>query len=254
MAPREAASLSMDVHRNLVEIVAKGCELTSEEMAALKAMYDGEIAYTDDCVGAIYERIQSDLGETIVVVTADHGELFGEDDMLAHKYSLHNAVLNVPMVIQGLSGLTDEGLIQHSDVMRTLLEVADAETKTIQGVDLREQRREYAISQSPPGSLEPLLEHNSNFDRSKFPTDPYSAVQNQEIKYVRRPDEPQLYRLPDETDNIEEEHPEAAAELDRELTGWLKNEGAQIGAGSQITIDDDMRSRLADLGYLDHEM
>jgi len=95
---------------------------------------------TDERVGELYRTIQGELGETIVVVTADHGELFGEDDMLAHKYSMHNAVLNVPMVVQGLPGLSDDGIVQHSDVVRTVLEVAGAETDTIQGVDLREER------------------------------------------------------------------------------------------------------------------
>jgi uncharacterized sulfatase len=99
MSASDVATLAMDVHYNLVETVANGCDLTETEMAALEAMYDGEIAYTDERVGELYRTIQGELGETIVVITADHGELFGEDGMLAHKYSMHNAVLNVPMVM-----------------------------------------------------------------------------------------------------------------------------------------------------------
>jgi len=254
MAPREAAKLAMQIHHDLVEIVANGCNLSDEEIAALKAMYDGEIAYTDDCVRSVYETIQAELGETIVVITADHGELFGEDDMLAHKYSMHNAVLNVPMVVQGLDGLTDDGVVQHSDVMRTLLEVAGAETETIQGVDLRSERREHAISQSPPGSIEPLLEYNPDFDRSKFPTEPYSVIQDTEYKYIQRPDTPRLYQLPDEETDVADDQLDIATELDDTLSEWLDTEGQPVGGGSQIEVDEEMRSRLADLGYLDHEM
>jgi uncharacterized sulfatase len=244
----------MDVHHNLVQIVANGCELEADEMAALKAMYDGEIAYTDERVGDLYETIQRERGETIIVITADHGELFGEDEMLAHKYSMHNAVLNVPMVIQGLSGLSEEGIIQHSDVMRTLLEVAGAETETIQGVDLRTESRKYAISQSPPGSIEPLLEYNSEFDRSKFPTDAYSVMQDGEFKYIARPDEPRLYQLPDELSDLHDEYPERTKQMEKELCEWLATDGNRVGTGEDIDIDEQMRSRLADLGYLDHEM
>jgi hypothetical protein len=61
-----------------------------------------------------------------------------------------------------------------------VLEAVGAETDTIQGVDLHEERREYAISQSPPGSIEPLLEVNPEFDRSKFPMDPYSVLQDEQ--------------------------------------------------------------------------
>lgn len=254
MSAEAAATLAMEIHHNLVEIVANGCELDTDDMAALKAMYDGEIAYTDERVGELYETIQRELGETIIVITADHGELFGEDDMLAHKYSMHNAVLNVPMVIQGLSGLSNEGIIQHSDVMRTLLEVAGAETETIQGVDLRSETREYAISQSPPGSIEPLLEYNPEFDRSKFPTKAYSVIQNGEFKFVARPDMPRFYKLPDESSDLRSEYPERTKQMEKQLSEWLATAGSRVGTGENIDIDEQMRSRLADLGYLDHEM
>ena len=254
MSGAEAAEIAMEIHHNLVETVADGCDLTDEEWAALRAMYDAEIAYTDDRVGVLYDTLQAELGETIVVITADHGELFGEDDMLAHKYSMHNAVLEVPMVVQGIEGLTDRGLVQHADVVRTLLEVAGAETETIQGVDLRERRREYAISQSPEDSLEPLLEHNPDYDTSRYPAEPYSVIQDSEFKYYGYPDEPELYRLPDERENVIEEYPDVAARLDEHLTEWIKREGEQVGSGETIEVDESTRERLADLGYLDSEM
>ena len=254
MSGAEAAEIAMEVHHNLIETVANGCDLTEKEWAALRAMYDAEIAYTDDRVGALYDHLQAELGETIVVITADHGELFGEDDMLAHKYSMHNAVLAVPMVVQGLTGLEDEGLVQHADVVRTLLEVAGAETETVQGVDLREQRREYAISQSPEDSLDPLLEHNPDYDISRFPAEPYSVIQDGQFKYVQRPDEPRLYRLPDESENVADEYPDVVDELDTQLTEWLETEGQRVGSGEDIEVDEATRERLADLGYLDHEI
>lgn len=254
MSGSEAAEIAMDVHHNLIEIVANGCNLSEEEMAALKAMYDAEIAYTDDRVGMLYDYIQRELGDTIVVITADHGELFGEEEMLAHKYSMHNGVLHVPMVVQGLTDLSDEGVIQHSDVLSTVLSLAGAETGTVQGVNLRKKQREYAISQSPQDSLEPLLEYNPNYEIPRFPTEPYSVIQDGQFKYVQRPDDPRLYRLPDETENVIAEHPNVAERLDTHLTDWLETEGQLVGRGEEIDIDDSTRERLAEMGYLDHEM
>jgi len=43
-----------------------------------------------------------------------------------------------------------------------------------------------------------------------------------------------------------------ATELDRWLTDWIETEVEPIG--SEVELADDMQSRLADLGYLDHEM
>jgi uncharacterized sulfatase len=254
MSGREAADLAMEVHHNLVEIAANGCDLSETELDALRAMYDAEIAYTDELVGRLVEHIQRELGETLVVVTADHGELFGEDGMLAHKYSMHNGLLNVPLVLKGVPGLEDEGLVQHADVMRTLLEVAGADTDTVQGVDLRETRREYAISQSPRDEMGPLLEYNPDFDTARFPAAPYAVIQDGTYKYLDWPETPQLYRLPDEETNVIDDHPEVANRLADHLTEWLDTEGQPVGSGERVEADEEIQSRLADLGYLDHEI
>jgi uncharacterized sulfatase len=254
MDPSEAAACALRVHHNLLDIVADGCELSDDEMDALIAMYDSEIAYTDSLVGELLETIDATLGETIVVVTADHGELFGEEGMLAHKYSIHNGVLNVPMVVQGIPELSGGGIVQHSDIVRTLLEVAGADTDTVQGVDLRTETREYAISQSGESDLDPLLERNADYDASKFCVEEYSVVQDGEFKYIQRPDDPRLHELPDEETNRITAWQDVAEEMDSWLTRWLADEGQPVGSGEEVELDDTMRSRLADLGYLDHEM
>ena len=252
--PTRAAEISLRVHHNLLEIVASGCDLTPEEMDALVAMYDSEIRYTDELVGQLIDIIEDQLGETIIVVTADHGELFGEDGMLAHKYSMHNAVLNVPMVISGVSDLSEPGIVQHSDVVKTLLEIAGADTETIQGVDLRSERREYAISQSGESDFQPLLDKNPDFDESEFCTDEYSVIQDDRHKYIQRPDGPRLYKLPNEDEDVSDEQRDKSNDMDSWLTEWLRTEGSRSGSGQKAELDETMRSRLADLGYLEHEM
>jgi len=167
---------------------------------------------------------------------------------------MHNAVLNVPMVVSGVPDLSGSGIVQHSDVARTLLEIAGADTGTIQGVDLRTESREYAISQSGASDLGPLLERNPGFDRMKFCTDEYSVIQDDEHKYVQRPDDPRLFELPDEETDVIDEREAESNEMDAWLTEWLETEGSQSGSGSEAELDEKMRSRLADLGYLDHEM
>lgn len=254
MKPSKAASLSLEVHHKLLDIVANGCNLSINEMEALIAMYDAEIAYTDELVGKLVDVIETQLGETVIVVTADHGELFGEDNMLAHKYSMHNAVLNVPMVVAGISDLSDTGVIQHSDIVRTILEIAGADTGTIQGVDLRTETRKYAISQSGESDVAPLLERNPNFDLSRFCSEEYSVIQNEDYKYVRNTKNPQLYYLPDEDMNVIDESGKQAEKMDIWLTEWLDTEGQAVESGSEAHIDSTTRSRLANLGYLNHEM
>ncbi len=63
--------------------------------------YDGAIAYADDHIGklltALAERGPHD--NTLVIVTSDHGEAFGEHGMYLHGHSLHIEEIHVPLIV-----------------------------------------------------------------------------------------------------------------------------------------------------------
>jgi arylsulfatase A-like enzyme len=69
--------------------------------AGNKAAYDGEVWFTDKHLGRVLDFIASQpWGErTAIVVTADHGEAFGEHDMRQHGYELWETLVHVPMII-----------------------------------------------------------------------------------------------------------------------------------------------------------
>jgi uncharacterized sulfatase len=169
MSRDAAAEFSMTVHENLVETVARGCQLTDDEWTTLLALYDAGVEYTDTFVGELYD-LARDGGsrDTVVAVTADHGEHFGERGALGHKYVLDDALLRVPLVTAGLDVDVDGSPVQHTDLMRTLLSVAGAETGVVDGVDLRRERRTVAVSQDTERSLERLREVDPDFDADRF--------------------------------------------------------------------------------------
>jgi len=140
MSTRDAGDFSMDLHRNLVEKVAKGCPFTDDEWRVLSALYDAGIEYTDTFMGELFEQVSASTDETVFVVTADHGEHLGERGALGHKYVLDDALLNVPLLTVGLDVPESTELVQHADVMRTLLDTAGARSGFVDGVDLRAQR------------------------------------------------------------------------------------------------------------------
>jgi len=63
--------------------------------------YDGALAYLDHEIGAMLDDFEARglLRNTIVVVTADHGEEFGEHGLLDHGNSLYLPALHVPLVL-----------------------------------------------------------------------------------------------------------------------------------------------------------
>jgi arylsulfatase A-like enzyme len=254
VSTKEAAKIAMRVHYDMEEIVADGCELTETEVDALKAMYDAEIAYTDEMIGRLFDYIQSlDLENTVVVITADHGELFGERGMLAHRLVINDAVSHVPLVVHGLNDVsypTDE-LIQHLDVMRTIGEIADISTDGLQGIDMREATRECAITQRPPANFQPFLDHNSEFDRSRFHSEMLTSVRTDQFRFEKSEGSTKLFELPDETTDVSSNYAEKATEFDEDLSEWLQSEGMPISTGEAANLTDQMRQQLRDLGYVE---
>lgn len=73
-----------------------------EEIQGEINMYDGAIAYLDAELDRLLRTLeaQGKLDNTIVIVTADHGEQFGEHGLFVHGNSLYQPLLHVPLVIR----------------------------------------------------------------------------------------------------------------------------------------------------------
>ncbi len=75
--------------------------LSPEDVREETDAYDGALAYLDQQVSALlgeFER-RGALENTVVVITSDHGEEFGEHRVFEHGYSLYLAALHVPLLV-----------------------------------------------------------------------------------------------------------------------------------------------------------
>lgn len=270
MTPAEAAEKSIQVHRDLEEIIAGGADLTPAEWDALEVMYDTEIAYTDRMVGRLVSWLRErNAGPTVVVVTADHGELFGEYDLLSHKYVLDDAVTRVPLVVATLDGETgstttendtrfgDEfavepaDVVQHWDVMRTLLELAGADTEGLCGVDLRADGREFAVSQRAAPDFGQIRQHNPDYETSRFHSGVTTALRTAKWRYTLSEDRRELIRLPDETTDVSDVESAVRDRLHEQLEAWLEEYGTPIEDGIEREFSETTRQQLRRLGYID---
>jgi arylsulfatase A-like enzyme len=106
------------------------------EPRVIKAMvdlYDGEILEVDDALGGLIGWLERSgrLERTMLIVTSDHGEKFGEHGEFGHSGTLWDAVLEVPMFWHFPSPLRFPslrpaareygGLACHVDVLPTVL-------------------------------------------------------------------------------------------------------------------------------------
>ncbi len=106
--------------------------------------YDRTIREADDLVGELLVALD-ELGledRTIVVVTSDHGEAFGEHGLTGHGFTPHQEALDVPLVFRGPgipAGRRIDTPVSIADLTPTLLEllaVAPPEHEQLQGVSL----------------------------------------------------------------------------------------------------------------------
>jgi uncharacterized sulfatase len=265
MSTKDAGEFSMEVHHNLNQKVADGCPFTNDQWEAIKVLYDTEIRYTDMIVGDLFEQIQRQLGETISIITSDHGEHFGERGALAHRYVLDDALLRVPLVTKGIEVESTVAPVQHSDIMCTLLELVGADAEFVDGIDLRKETREFAISQDKFSDQSGLLEKNPDFDLEKFflnadqALPERTALRTETHRYVLGGDGTEvLFKIPHEArgDNIEDEKSKLCEELNKELKIWFSNhQAAKHGQHkeSDNRLTNETKQRLKQMGYLEED-
>ena len=63
--------------------------------------YDGEIAAADDAVGALVRVVREHDPRAMVIVTADHGEAFGEHGSTRHGTTVYDEQVHVPLLFEG---------------------------------------------------------------------------------------------------------------------------------------------------------
>jgi arylsulfatase A-like enzyme len=117
--------------------------------------YDASIAYLDSEVERLLDalRQRGALDRTIVIITADHGELFGEHGMNGHANSLYLPVLAVPLLVlwqgQVPRGIRVSPAVSLLDLPATILELTGG-PGLLPGSSLAPQWRSTAGGHSRP--------------------------------------------------------------------------------------------------------
>ncbi len=94
--------------------------------------YDGCIRGIDEQVGRILDRLEAEqlLDETVIVLTSDHGELFGEHGLYDHANSLYLPLLHVPLIVRFPprvpAGTRVHEVVSLSDVPATIVDLLGA--------------------------------------------------------------------------------------------------------------------------------
>ncbi|NVB76968.1 MAG: sulfatase, partial [Kofleriaceae bacterium] len=139
-----------------------GCSIIppKEDIERLRAIYDSAISYHDKMVGRLVAKLKSwgIWDQTMLIITADHGEELFEDDRCGHGGSLRDSLVRVPLLVHDPSRfptgtVVDEGA-EGVDLLPTMLDALgkpsfdDAQGSSLaplaQGIDRGWPRPSYA--------------------------------------------------------------------------------------------------------------
>lgn len=101
------------------------------DIERLRTIYDSAISYQDDLLGQLLAKLEA-LGiadESMIVITADHGEELFEEKRCGHGASLRDTLARVPLLVhypKGVKGrVVDEGS-EGIDILPTILDTVGA--------------------------------------------------------------------------------------------------------------------------------
>src|SRR5208283_2683433 len=214
--------------------------------------YAGEIAYVDNCIGQVLDRLRA-LGvydNTLVIITADHGESLGEHGESDHGFFIYQCTLHVPLVIRlphGRRGLQVDENVSLVDIVPTVLDLLGLKApKRLEGVSLR------AALEGGPAPDGQRAIYGESLYAGTFGCSPLHSIIEGPWKYILAP-RPEMYDLtqdPGEQTNLVGKQPQVAQGLRSRLEAMLKRLEAAALPRSPSTVDPEAVKRLESLGYV----
>lgn len=108
----------------------KGHEESPHFGKRARDLYDEEVFYTDLWIGKLLDYIDAQpwASRTVIVVTADHGEAFGEHGITRHAHEVWEELVHVPLMVHvpGLPSRVIDTPRGHADLSPTFIDLLGA--------------------------------------------------------------------------------------------------------------------------------
>lgn len=206
---------------------------TREEFDHLVTGYDAAVAYVDHHIGQLLAALESQgiLDETIVMISADHGDAFGEHGIYSDHVCADECIHRLPLIVHWpgavQAGSVDDAMHYNVDLSATLVDIAGGEVPS--GWD----------GQSFAGNLRG--QSSEGHDYLVWDTSLYTvqrAVRTRDHLYVRTYDnfgyesfDPvALYDMKNDrfqTTNIAKQQPELVNQCEKLMADWVAEQAAK---------------------------
>ncbi len=245
--------------------------MNDNEVSYMKDLYDGEIAYTDSVVGEIVSMLRNNniYDNTMIVITSDHGEHFGEYGHWSHVASLHKAVLHVPLIIKYPKGIychsEVDGYTQLVDVFPTIMGVAavsENRLANVSGLNLLQFKKnqnkyhEYAFAEWE-GRVPYFIADRTEKSSTKFDLETIRnrmiMIQNKKYKYISSSDgNEEFYDISDGKEVLLDKSSLSNSTLEdlKDKLFEYKKLTSVVEEDSSYRVDEEIAKNLKSLGYM----
>ena len=237
-----------------------------------RALYRGEVEFTDFWLGRFLEGIEEmrGLDKTVVAFTADHGECFERGVYFEHSDCLYDGAISVPLILRHPASFTpgskNAAQVSLLDLAPTLLQAAglpvpeNLSGRAIQDLPPEEER--YILLQYPvyqPGAasarskrIQTIRSVGGNPVRPIVLDTETTGAVGRDWKFLRAGETPELYEIgrdssPDHDQSARE--PAARNRMEAQLDLLLSEHPMKILDPAQV--NEQMRKTLEALGYID---
>jgi arylsulfatase A-like enzyme len=243
-------------------------EMSNRDFDVIASRYDGAIACIDDRIRDLVEFLKSKklYDDTFIIITADHGENFGEHRLAYHLFCLYDTLIRVPLIFHAPALFSGPVRVPHlvslTDVLPTLLDILNIEPSEPQEIDGRSLLPFNGVAYHPYIF--------SEFDRptwmlknltARFPGSDFShldrglkCIRTSEYKLIVGSDgREELYHLssdPDESKNVINEKIQEANMLRAAYKNWMASHKPMTPSAAFQEEDALILKNLKDLGYV----
>lgn len=195
-------------------------------------LYNGETAYMDRHLRSVFRALAPWQDETLIIVTADHGEILNEQLGYFDHHGLYEGDIHVPLIFYWPGkfprGRRVPGFVQNLDLAPTILDLAGVPNRdAMEGVSLLP-----ALFGLRDGNYEELYFSEATWQvKRAIRTRGWKLIDSIEPDPHGRPMQ-ELFDLradPGEQHNVVESHSEKAQELGTRLAGWVEQRLAETG-------------------------
>lgn len=209
------------------------------------SQYDGEIAYLDAQLGEFFSHLKEAgiYDSSLIIVTSDHGELFGTNGFVGHRTPLYEGEIKIPLIIKfpfSKQVGREKKMISLCDLYPTILSIC--------GLPVPDDISARAFGDNSS----PFVSELYNFGIGE-----HRIIYWKNYKYMRyeKQREPELYDLhndPEEQNNLAQKLPSITAMMEEQLDAWQKLHKPKYDSleNKEGIITQSMREQLKALGYI----